>query len=108
MSDAIGVSEGPRLQEANDPAQSVRRLTLLNQIANSLILASASEQNLATAFSAVAAEIGADFYFNYQIDDKTPGRLSLRLSGGVSGYTEHLFCSTENRFLFMANLPFHL
>ena len=65
--------------EDDDPARSIRRLTLLNQIANSFILASASQQNLGAAFSAVAAEIGADFYFNYQINDKTPGRLALRL-----------------------------
>jgi PAS domain S-box-containing protein len=95
MSDAIGVSDEPKRQEADDPAQSVRRLTLLNQIANSFILASASDQDLAAAFSAVAAEIGADFYLNYHIDDETPGRLALRLSGGVSRDKEHLFRQAE-------------
>jgi PAS domain S-box-containing protein len=95
MSDVIDASHGPRGQEADDPAQTVRRLTLLNQIANSFILASASEQNLATVFSAVAAEIGAEFYFNYEIDDKTPGRLSLRLFGGVSRDKEHVFRVAE-------------
>jgi PAS domain S-box-containing protein len=81
--------------EDDDPARSIRRLALLNQIANSFILASASQQNLGAAFSAVAAEIGADFYFNYQINDKTPGCLALRLSGGVSDDVIHLFRNAE-------------
>jgi PAS domain S-box-containing protein len=50
---------------------------------------------LDAAFSAVAEEIGANFYFNYQIDDKTPGRLALRLSGGVSDDIKHLFRDAE-------------
>jgi hypothetical protein len=44
MTDTIDFSNGPQGQEADDPAQSIRRLTLLNQIANSFILASASQQ----------------------------------------------------------------
>ena len=57
-------------QSTEELIQANRRLTLLTRIANDLILASASQDNLKEAFDAVALEIKATFYFNYQIDDK--------------------------------------
>jgi hypothetical protein len=91
MTDSIDTSSRGESRGDDDPAQPIRRLTLLNRIANSFILASASQDNFDDALSSVAQEIGANFYFNYQIDDEKPGFLALRLSGGISAELERFF-----------------
>jgi PAS domain S-box-containing protein len=64
-------------------AQANRRLVLLNEVANSLILGNEPEQHLKAAFDAVAKELRADYYFNYRIDENDPGNLILALSRGL-------------------------
>jgi PAS domain S-box-containing protein len=71
--------------------QANRRLTLLTRIANGFLLADAPQGNLKAAFDAVGTEIGAAFYFNYQIDDHAPNSLLLKLSGGLDHSEEHVF-----------------
>jgi PAS domain S-box-containing protein len=63
--------------------QSNRRLALMAQVANSLILADAPEDQLKAAFEAAAAEIGAEAYFNYRVDPREPGLLTLESSSGL-------------------------
>ncbi len=64
-------------------AEANRRLVLLNQVANNLILGDEPQQHLKAAFDAVAKELGADYYFNYRVDENDGGSLILGLSRGL-------------------------
>src|ERR1700682_4727977 len=63
--------------------QSNRRLALMAEVANSLILADAPQDHLKAAFDAAAAEIGADIYFNYRVNPNEPDILNLESSRGL-------------------------
>ena len=56
-------------RKTEELAQANRRSTLLNRVANSLILGNASQEQLKSAFDAVAGELGAKVYFNYRVDE---------------------------------------
>ena len=64
-------------RKTEELAQANRRLILLNQVANSLILGEMPQEQLKAAFDAVAQELGAEYYFNYRIDEKDPDILIL-------------------------------
>jgi two-component sensor histidine kinase/PAS domain-containing protein len=72
-------------------AQANRRLLLLNQVANALMLGEMPQEQLKTALDAVAQELGAKYYFNYRIDEKDPDILILGASGGLDEAQEHAF-----------------
>lgn len=92
-----------RRVEARDAAESkteehikaIRRLTLLTKIANDLILADAPQENLEEAFAAVAGEIGAKYYFNYDRDEKESNVLTLRYAGGLDAEQARRFQRLE-------------
>ncbi len=63
-------------------AQSNRRLKLLTQLANNLILGDKPREQLNAAFDGVAKELGASFYFNYRTDEARPDTLFLESSRG--------------------------
>jgi PAS domain S-box-containing protein len=75
-------------RNAEELRQANRRLTLLTQVANSLILADAPREHLKEAFEAVAEEIGAKYYFNYNFDAKEPDILTLERSAGLNAEQE--------------------
>ncbi len=70
-------------RKTEELAQANRRSTLLNRVANSLILGNASQEQLKSAFDAVAGELGAKVYFNYRVDEKNARTLTLSASGGL-------------------------
>jgi PAS domain S-box-containing protein len=70
-------------QKTEELVQANRRLTLLTRAANTLLLANTPHEHLKTVFDAAAAEIGAGYYFHYQIDKDQPDFLTLRTSGGL-------------------------
>ena len=69
-------------------AKANRRLILLNQVANKLILGDPPQRYLKAAFDAVAEELEAQYYFNYLVDENEPGSLILRASRGVDAAQE--------------------
>ncbi len=80
------------LQEKTEElAHLSRRLDLLTRVANSLILGDDPDGYLTTAFNAVAAEVGAEFFFNYHIDESDPLTLRLRASGGLDPAQQRAF-----------------
>jgi PAS domain S-box-containing protein len=68
-----------------------RRLALMAQVANNLILSEAPPDHLKAAFHAIAAEIGADYYFNYRVDPNEPGILDLESSRGLDPEQQRSF-----------------
>jgi len=78
-------------RKTEELARANRRLILLNQLATSLILGDAPQGQLKQAFDAVAHEIGAQYYFNYAVDEKEPGTLVLVFSGGLDQAQERTF-----------------
>ena len=62
---------------------SERRLWLLNSIATKLIAEPEPRQQLEDAFRAVAQELGARYFFFYQISEKHQDRLELMASAGL-------------------------
>ena len=79
--------------------QANRRLTLLTRMATSFILAEPPRESLRSAFQAVASEIGARFYFNYELDGEASMTLTLKSSGGSDKRTRPSFaaCGLEHR-----------
>jgi len=59
------------------------RLTLLARVAGDLILADDPKEHLKAAFDSIAAEIGAEYYLNYNVVDSMPNALVLALSRGL-------------------------
>jgi GAF domain-containing protein len=78
-------------RKTEELAQANRRLVLLNQVANTLILGDAPQDQLKAAFEAVAREVGAQYFFNYAVDTKEPGTLVLAASGGLDPARERDF-----------------
>jgi PAS domain S-box-containing protein len=78
-------------QRSAELIQANRRLTLLTHVANSFILAEAPHESLQSAFNAVAGEIGARFYFNYELDSDASRTLTLKSSGGLGDAEESVF-----------------
>jgi PAS domain S-box-containing protein len=78
-------------RKTEELAQANRRLILLHQVANSLILGDAPQEQLKAAFDAVARELGAEYYFNYSIDETDPDILTLGTSGGLGEAQERAF-----------------
>lgn len=78
-------------RKTEELAQANRRLILLNRMANDLILGAAPQDQLKAALAAVAHEIGATHYFQYSIDEKEPGILTLGASGGLDQAQECAF-----------------
>jgi PAS domain S-box-containing protein len=70
-------------RKTEELARANRRLILLNQVATGLLLGDAPQDQLKSAFDAVAHEIGAQYYFYYSTNDKGPGTLALSTSGGL-------------------------
>ena len=68
-----------------------RRLTLSTRVANSLILDDDLDGYLTTAFKTVAAEVDAQFYFNYHTDETDPHVLRLQASGGLDRAQQRAF-----------------
>ena len=85
------ISDETLKQRSAELIQANRRLTLLTHVANSFILAEAPQESLQSAFKAVAGEIGARFYFNYELDGDASGTLALRSSGGLGDAEESAF-----------------
>lgn len=71
--------------------QANRRLALLARIGNNLILSDSPKDRLKAVFESVAAEIGAKFYFNYDVVDSVPNALALASSGGLDDEQRRLF-----------------
>jgi PAS domain S-box-containing protein len=78
-------------RKTEELAQANRRLILLNQVANNLLLGDAPQEQLKAAFDAVAHELGATYYFNYLVDEKDPDALTLGASGGLDDAQERAF-----------------
>lgn len=72
-----------------------RRLTLLTRVANNLMLADMPRQHLKATFATVAAEIGANYFFNYNFDEAKPELLTLESSGGLEPSQETDFRRIE-------------
>jgi PAS domain S-box-containing protein len=72
-----------------------RRLTLLTRVANSFILVDVPQEHLKATFAAAAAEIGAEYYFNFSFDEATPDILTLESSGGLEPSRENQFRQIE-------------
>jgi len=70
-------------QKTEELIRANRRLTLLTRIANSFMLADSPQRNLKATFATVAAEIGAEYYFNFSFDETKPDFLTLESSGGL-------------------------
>jgi PAS domain S-box-containing protein len=70
-------------RKTEELVQSNRRLALMAQVANNLILADEPQDHLKAAFTAAAAEIGADSYFHYSLDPNEPDILVLESSSGL-------------------------
>ena len=64
-------------QKTEELTRANRRLTLLTRVANNFMLADRPHEHLKAAFAMAAAEIGANYYFNYSFDDGKPGLLTL-------------------------------
>ena len=56
-------------QKTEELTRTNRRLTLLTRVANNFMLADGRGEHLKAAFATAAAEIGANYYFNYSFDD---------------------------------------
>ena len=69
-------------QKTEELTRANRRLTLLTRVANNLMLADMPRQHLKATFATVAAEIGANYFFNYSFDEAKPELLTLESSGG--------------------------
>ncbi len=67
------------------------RLTLLARVAGDLILTDAPKEQLKAAFDTIAAEIGAEYYFNYNVVDGLPNALVLASSRGLDPRQEGMF-----------------
>ena len=72
-------------RETEELTQANRRLLLLNQLSNSMILGDNAQEQLNAAFDSAADELGAKYYFNYRTDDSVPGTLFLESARGLEG-----------------------
>jgi len=70
-------------RKTKELAHANRRLVLLNQVANALILGDEPQEQLKTAFGAVAQALGAECYFDYRVDENDSGTLTLASSRGL-------------------------
>ena len=80
-------------QKTEELSRVNRRLSLLNRVANRLILAETPREQLKAVFQDVAAEIGAKFYFHYSVDENNLDALTLEISGGLEPPQERPFGS---------------
>jgi PAS domain S-box-containing protein len=82
-------------QKTEELTRAKRRLTLLTRVANNLMLADMPRQHLKATFATVAAEIGANYFFNYSFDEAKPELLTLESSGGLEPSQEADFRRIE-------------
>lgn len=89
----IGVSQDITERKTNELTLSRRNrgLKLLTEIGGDLLLQGEAQALLRRGFDAVAAEIGAEVYFNYLVKEDDPNRLSLSASGGLDAAGEAEF-----------------
>ena len=82
-------------QKTEELTRAKRRLTLLTRVANNLMLADMPRHHLKATFATVAAEIGANYFFNYSFDEAKPELLTLESSGGLEPSQEADFRRIE-------------
>jgi PAS domain S-box-containing protein len=68
-----------------------RRMATLARIAGGLVRNEADDERLQNAFSVIADEVGAKFFFNFLIDDANDNELRLAASGGLSDAQRRAF-----------------
>lgn len=65
-------------------AARIRRLDLLAKIASGLNLGESPDEQVEAAFDALASEMGAEYYFNYRVEEAEPEKLRLAASRGLT------------------------
>ena len=81
---AIGRDVTERRQSENALTARNNRLDLLARTAGELVLDKTPEERLEAVYSGIAQEIGAEYYFNYLVDEEEPGQLILSASLGLT------------------------